>query len=172
MKQHQSYRRRNQCFSLPVVVLSTLAGSANFISEGYENFTKKYMILGTGILSILTSIISAISTFLKLAEYSESNRIASLQWGKFFTRIRTQLSLLREDRETCHDYLISVLAEYDRLYEISPPLHDAFIKSIKKKLVNLQGVVLPYYLNGFNHTMPFNEDNEYEENTDDEKSMV
>ena len=174
MKQHQSYRRRSQCFSLPVVVLTSLAGSGNFISEGYESFTKKYMIFAIGIVSIMTSIISAVSTFLKLAEFSEANRIASLQWAKIFTRIRTQLSLFRDDRDGCHDYFIGILSEYDRLGEVSPALHDSFVSNIKKKLNVLHGnVVLPYYLNGFNHTTPYPEDDaDFENNTDDEKSRV
>lgn len=170
MKQHHSYRSRSQCFSLPVIILSTLAGSGNFISEGFgSTLTKKYMILGIGVISIFTSIISAVSTYLKLAENSQSNLIASLQWGKFFTRIRTQLSLLRDDRESCHDYLLSILSEYDRLYETSPALHDSFVSSIKKKLTNIHGMVVPYYLNGYTPTIPFPEV-EYLDNTDDEKS--
>ena len=171
-KQHMSYRRRSQCYSLPVVILSTICGSGNFVSESFENVNvKKWMILGIGVISILTSIIGAIATFLKLSELSESNRIASIQWGKFFTRIRTQLSLIRTDRESCHDYLMSILSEYDRLQETSPPLHDSFVSSIKKKLTNINGVILPYYLNGFNHTQPYPEYfDEFESNTlEDEK---
>ena len=65
--------------------------------------------------------------------------------------------------------MLSILSEYDRLSEISPPLHDSFVSKIKKKLNNIQGLVLPYYLNGFSATTPYEE--EYEENTqeDDEK---
>ena len=171
MKQHMSYRKRNQMYTLPIVILSTLAGSGNFISEGYESFTKKYMILGIGIVSIITSILSAVQNFLKLAELSESNRMSSLFWGKFYSRLKFQLSLQRHDREGCHDYLLSIFAEYDRLYETSPVLHTKFISSIKKKLKNLKGIVLPYYLNGFNHTRAYGG---FEDNTfaDDEKSVV
>ena len=158
MKQHMSYRRRNQCYTLPVVFLSTLAGSGNFISEGYDDpFTKKYMILGIGVISILTSILSAIQNFLKLAELSESNRMASLSWGKYYSRLKFQLALQRVDREGCHDFLLSIFSEYERLYETSPILHKEFVSSIKKKLTNLKGIILPYYLNGFNHTAPYEE---------------
>ena len=173
MNQHLSYRKRNQLFTLPVVILSILAGSGNFISEGYDNpITKKYMILGIGVVSIICSIISSVSQFLKLAELSEGNKMASLAWGKYFSRIKFQLSLQRNDRESCHDYLVSIFSEYDRLYEISPILHTTFVSHIKKKLKNLPGVVLPYYLNGFNHTVAYNEDEQWEDNESDEKELV
>ena len=122
-KQYMSYRRRNQCFTIPVVVLSVLSGSASFISEGFTNLTKKYMIMGIGMVSIFVSIVSAVSQFLKLAQLEESNRMSSLQWGKFYSRIKFQLYLQRENREVCHDFLLSVFSEYERLYETSPPFY-------------------------------------------------
>ena len=147
-----------------------MAGSGNFISEGYESFTKKYMILGIGIVSIITSILSAVQNFLKLAELSEANRMASLSWGKFFCRLKRQLSMQRDDRDGCHDYILSIFSEYDRLYETSPVLHTKFVSKIKKKLANIRGVILPYYLNGFNHTRAYEEE-AFENNTDDEKCV-
>ena len=175
-KQYMSYRRRNQCFTLPVVILSVLSGSANFISEGYEMITKKYMVLCTGAVSILVSVISAVSQFLKLAQLEESNRISSLQWGKFYTRIKFQLYLRRKKRDPCHDFLLSVFSEYDRLYEMSPPLLSAFIKHIRKKLRNreLNGFILPFYMNGVQRVVKYEEskdefENNYSNNSDDAK---
>ena len=174
MKQFMSYRRRNQMYTIPVVILSVLSGSGNFISESYSDLTKKYMIMGIGTISIFVSIVSAVRTFLKLAELSEGNRIASLSWGKFYSRCKFQLYLKRDDREVCHDFLLSVFSEYDRLYEISPPLISKFIKHIKKKVIktNQQNFKLPFYMDGFVHVTRYDE---YENNTaseDDEKQDV
>ena len=168
MKQHMSYRRRNQAYTLPVIILSVLSGSGNFVSDNFTESAKQYIILGVGAVSIIVSVISSINQFLKLAQLEESNRIASIQWGKFFSRLKFQLYLLREDRETCHDFLLSVSAEYERLYEISPPLLDKFIKDIKRKFKKrqLNGFVLPFYMNGF---VSVNRYGAFEDNTDDDK---
>jgi hypothetical protein len=168
MKQFMSYRRRNQWWSLPVVVLSVISGSGSFISEGYEELTKKYMVMTIGTVSIFVSIISAISQFLKLAQLEESNRLCSLGWGKFFSKIRNQLYLKRGDREVCHDFMLNVFASYERLYEMSPPLLSKFIKSMKKKLKgrNLQEI-LPFYMNGIDRVVTY-EDYDFENNTDDD----
>ena len=169
MQQHLSYRRRNQWYTLPVVVLSVVSGSGNFISEGYDALVKRYMILTIGVLSICTSIISAISHHLGLAELSESNRVASLFWGKFYTKMKFQISLTRSDRDPRHDFMVSVFAEYDRLFEISPILIDKFLKKVKSKLKKRtfdNGFVLPYYMNGMQHTNTYGEGYE----GDDEKN--
>ena len=170
MKQHLYYRSRNQWYTLPVVVLSVLSGSGNFISESFTSvLLKKYMILGIGALSIFTSIISAISHHLKLAELSEANRISSLSWGKFYSSIKFQLCLQRHDRANVHEFMNSVFAEYDRLYEISPILLDRFVKKVKSKLKKRtfdNGFVLPFYLNGFAHLESYVWENN---NSDDEK---
>ena len=137
MKQFMSYRRRHQCWSLPVVVLSVISGSGSFISESYSAATKKYMIMGIGTLSIFVSIISAISQFLKLAQLEESNRISALEWGKFYSKIRNQLYLKRDDRDSCHDFLLSIFASQDRLYEMSPPVLSKFLKHAKKEIKKL-----------------------------------
>ena len=174
-KQYMSYRRRNQCFTLPVVILSVISGSGNFISEGYDALVKKYLIMSVGVLSIFVSIISAVNQFLKLAQLEEANRIAGLAWGKFYSRIKFQLYLQRDDRDACHDFLSSVFSEYDRLYEISPPLLSSFVKKVKKKIskLNPQDFKAPFYLNGFEHINNYNnmKNNEFENNTDsdDEK---
>ena len=171
MKQFMSYRRRNQCYTLPVVILSVISGSGNFISESYGDLTKKYMILGIGGLSILVSIVSAVAQFLKLAQLSEANRIAALSWGVFYTRMKHQLYLQRDDREPCHDFLLSVFSDHHRLYEMSPPLLSKFIKHIKKKVIKtaLPDFTLPFYMDGFTHITRYAD--EYENNTseDDEK---
>ena len=174
MKQHLSYRSRNQWYTLPVVVLSVLSGSGNFISESFEKvLVKKYMILGIGLLSIFTSVISAISHHLKLAELSEANRIASLTWGKYYSRLKFQLSLQRKDRESCYDFMNSAFAEYNRMFEISPILLEKFIKHVKKKLKKRtfdNNFILPYYLNGFQHVRTYGNE-VWEENTvEDEKA--
>jgi hypothetical protein len=173
MKQHMYYRCRNQLFTLPVVILSVISGSGSFISEGYTDLTKKYMIMGIGTLSIFISIVSAVSQFLKLAQNEEANRMAALAWGKFYSRIRFQLYLKRKDRDSCHDFLQSIFSEYDRLYEISPPLLSKFIKHVRKKLrgQDMNGFKLPYYMNGVERMVKHDE---YEDNTfeDDEKEDV
>ena len=173
MKQHISYRKQNQFFSIPIVIFSAISGSGNFMSNSYSESVKETLILCIGALSIFTSIVSAIAHHLKLSENSESNRIASLQWGKYFARLRNQLYLQRCDRDPCQDFMVSIFADYERLFEISPVLMSAFIKKVKNKLKKRQfpddGFQIPFYLNGFQHIKVYES---WEENTFEEKQNV
>jgi len=166
-QQSRYYSNRNNHYTLPVVVLSTLCGSGNFISLQFP-LVEKYLIIGIGAVSIFTSIISAISQFLKLAQLSENNRIASLAWGKFYSSIKFEIQLRTEDRSDPKDLLVSMIAEYDRLYEISPPLLNRFVDKMCKKLQSLvtDRFKVPFYMNGYRHCQSFTG---FEENTEDEK---
>ena len=59
-KSYYSYKRLTTCFSLPIIVLSALSGSFQFLSKGYPDI-EQYIVTGTASLSILTSVLAAVS---------------------------------------------------------------------------------------------------------------
>ena len=64
---YYSYKKLTTCFNLPVIVLSCLSGSFQFLSKGYPEI-EQHIVTGTASLSILTAIISAVGSYLKLGE--------------------------------------------------------------------------------------------------------
>lgn len=124
-----------------------MCGSGNFVSTSFPE-NQDTIILGVGVLSIITSIISSIAQYLKLAEKSEAFRIAYVSWEKFYNNIRFQLSKRKEEREDLKNYMSAVTNEYQRLQEISPLLPDKITKSIlwNKKKVIKQGMNVPVSL--------------------------
>ena len=164
-RHHHWYATRNKRYTLPVVVLSALSGSGNFLA-GQFPVVEQHLIIGIGCISIFISIISAVSQFLKLAELSENHRIAGLAWNKFYTKLKLTLLLQRHDRSDCREFFSSVVSDYERLSEISPDLLDKFKNNLKKKLEkrDLGNFQLPFYLNGYKHISPIDvwEDNSLE----------
>lgn len=159
-QQYRWYANRNNRYAIPVVVLSVLSGSGNFIAGNFINKTiEKYLIIGIGVVSICTSIISSVSQFLKLAQSSESNRVASLAWGKFHSCIKFQIHLKTKDRIEAKDFMATIVSEYERLYEISPPLLARFIDKMCKKLRSLvtERFRIPHYMNGYHHCASYHE---------------
>ena len=140
---------------MPVVILSTLCGSGNFLAGQFPSI-EKVLIIAIGGVSIL----------------SENNRVASLAWGKFYASIKFEIQLRTEDRSNAKDLMTNLLAEYNRLYEISPPLLRRFVDKMCKKL---QGLVLdrfkiPFYMNGYRHCASFQDGQEFIDNSlSDEK---
>lgn len=159
------YASRNKRYHLPIIIFSVLSGSGNFVSGQFKAI-EKWLILGIGCLSIFTSIISAIAQFLKLSELATEHRIASLSWGKFFATLRIQLQLKKADRAEPREFLNSVVSEYERLFEISPPLLNNFVDKIIKKVQNMEHnrFKMPFYCNGFYGVRSFEEES-FDNNT-------
>ena len=153
MKSHEEFSNRSRKYQLPIIILSVMCGSGNFVSTSFPD-NQDTIILGVGLVSIVTSIISSIAQYLKLAEKSEAHRIAFVSWEKFYNNIRFQLSKRREEREELINYMSSVTNEYQRLQEISPLLPDNTTKSIlyhKKKIIK-QGMNVPVSLRSIQPT--------------------
>ena len=126
MYSHEEFSVRSRKFQLPIIILSVISGSGNFVSNSFEEY-QQLIILGIGVLSIFTSIISSIAQYLKLAEKSESHRIAYVSWEKFYNSVRFQLSRRRVDREEISNYMKNTTSEFQRLQEISPILPEHIV---------------------------------------------
>ena len=81
------YSKKNALFTIPVIIISTITGTANFAQERFSDDIKNYVVISIGTLSIIAGIITTIYQFLKIAELNEGHRVASLSWGKFYRNI-------------------------------------------------------------------------------------
>ena len=162
------YTRENIKYQLPIIVLSALSGTGNFISSNFPDYAET-IVLAVGGLSIFTSILSSVAQFLKVSQLSENHRISYLSWEKFHSTIKFQLNKKRKSRDNIKDFMSLVFPEYQRLKEISAdiPKHiSENVKNNKKKLGNMQ---VPYMLNGFHPVVSYKEKEEEEDeanNTD------
>ena len=132
-KSENKYSYLSKLFTIPVIILSTLTGTANFaiarIPENYQSIVQ----IGIGSLNILAGIITTVQQFLQINELNEAHRIASISWGKFCRNIKTEL--VKSPSERCEvNYLIKTSKEeFDRLVETSPSLDATIIKKFDNK---------------------------------------
>jgi hypothetical protein len=166
------YKRTQTCFQLPIIILSALSGSFQFLSQSYPEY-EKLIVTCTASVSITVSIVSAVMTYLKLGEYKSKNEASQIAWQNFYNHIHHQLNLARELRDSPDDVLKEVKATYDRLFEISPICNQSFISSVKKLIMKNANdqFQIPPYMNGFKHTGVWVDDdfvsNESDEKVDD-----
>ena len=133
------YRVRNYTFTIPVIILSTLTGTANFAMDSFvppEN--KQIAMAAVGSVNIFAGILSTLQNFLRYAELLESHRLSELQWSKFGRNISVELALEPKRRKPAHDFLKICRAEYDRLLEQSPTIDDNIIKQFKHQFKNVE----------------------------------
>ena len=147
-RSEKSYRTWYYCFSIPVIILSTLTGAANV---GMDSFvppeSKSIASAIVGGVNILAGIVSTLQNFLKVAELMEGHRIAGVSWGKLQRNIAIELSLDPGRRVLQTDFLKLNRAEYDRLIEAGPIVDDGIIAQFNKKFKNYE-VSKPSICNG------------------------
>jgi len=130
----KKYRYKYYCFSIPVIILSTLTGTANFGMDSYvPEGAKQGATAIVGGLNLFAGLLSTLQNFLKVAENMESARNSCVSWGKLQRSIQIELSLDTKRRQNSHDFLKICRSEYDRLTEQSPIVDDDIIAEFKKK---------------------------------------
>lgn len=147
-RSEKSYQRWYYCFSIPVIILSTLTGAANVGMDSFVNQENKAMASAiVGGVNIFAGIVSTLQNFLKVAELMEGHRIAGVSWGKLQRNIAIELALDPSRRVLQGDFLKLSRAEYDRLIEAGPMIDDGIIKQFNKKFKNYE-VSVPSICNG------------------------
>ena len=116
-----SYKKLSMKFTIPLIIVSTVTGTANFAQETFPPTVQPFVPSAIGGLNLITAIATTIMQFLKINELMEGHRVASVQYGKLSRTIRLELTLPLSERiqdgttmvENCRN-------EYDRLIEQSP----------------------------------------------------
>ncbi len=126
---HNTYLSKSRWFTIPVIIMSTLTGTANFAQERIPLEAQGYYSIAVGSINIFAGIITTIQQFLKINELNESHRISSISWDKFYRNIKLELSKARNERIPAYQMLKISKEEFDRLMETSPTID---VKILKK----------------------------------------
>jgi hypothetical protein len=161
-KTSRAYGSYNQCMMIPVIILSTLTGTANFGLDSFfsDATSKRFASLGIGGVSILTGIISTIANFLRYGQGSETHSISSISWAKFSRLITIELALHPNERMEAYAFLKLFRVELDRLIEQSPTIPESIIRSFKQEFRMMADVKRPDITGAVEHTRAFDNKNE------------
>ena len=94
------YKKKNLRFMLPLIVMSTVAGTANFAQATFPDVIRPYVPQIIGAMNLISAIMTTIYQFLKISEFMESHRISSINYGKLARTITVELSLPVKDRNS------------------------------------------------------------------------
>ena len=125
------FDEKNRWFTIPVIVLSTITGTANFAQERFDESYRQYIVILIGSLNILAGIITTIKQFLKISELNEAHRVGNIAWGKFHRNIKVELAKNPKERIPVDQMIKWGKEEFDRLMETSPVIRDSVISSFK-----------------------------------------
>lgn len=130
------YWHKNISFQIPVIILSTITGAANFAQDRISPDWRGYYALIVGFANIIAGVIATIATFLKVSEFLEGHRVSSISWGKYYHNVKTELQKEPDDRENVVDFMKYAKLEYEKLVEQSPPIPHDIILRLRNRLEN------------------------------------
>lgn len=81
-KSHEIFKTRHAWFTIPVIFLSTIAGTANFAQDRFPASMRDIAVMTIGGINLAAGAITTVSQFLKVSEQMEGHRVASISWGK------------------------------------------------------------------------------------------
>lgn len=154
------YQTKNAWFTIPVIIISTITGTANFAQDRFGDNIKDYVVMSIGTLSIIAGIITTIYQFLKISEYNEGHRVAAISWGKFYNNLKTTGLRHPLDRMNPNQAIKMYQDEYDRLKEVSPDILPKILKTFNTKFKTNKELVKPEIGNKLDYTKVYEMDDE------------
>tara|TARA_B100001142_G_scaffold28174_2_gene25250 strand:+ start:266 stop:1033 length:768 start_codon:yes stop_codon:yes gene_type:complete len=128
------FKRLSLRFNLPVIVLSTITGTANFAQSTLPPSIQPAAPSIIGGLNLIAGLIATIMQFLKVNELMENHRTAALGHGSLSRNIRLQLALPRNERKKEGlKFVEECKATYDSLLEQSPPIPKKILLNFDKE---------------------------------------
>jgi len=117
------YKKKNLRFMLPLIIMSTVTGTANFAQATFPEMIRPYVPQIIGAINLVSAIMTTIYQFLKISEFMESHRISSINYGKLARTITVELNLPVKDRNSGGAECVKISrTEIDRLIEQSPAI--------------------------------------------------
>ena len=131
----KKFNRLNTSITLPVIVLSTIAGTASIGAQGMENgeASSKFVNMAFGGLSLVVGVLNTVASYFAWAKRAEAHRISAITYNKVYRFIMVELALPRNERMLAKDFLKTIREDLDRLNETSPAVPDDIIQKFKDK---------------------------------------
>lgn len=95
---YRGFKTKNQRISLPIAILSTIAGSANFAVSSVPQDFKLLANAIIGGISILAAILTSVMSIKKYSESQERHKQSSVNWKKIDNEIDIIISTSYETR--------------------------------------------------------------------------
>ena len=128
------YKKLSMRFTLPVIVLSTITGTANFAQEQFPESIRPMVPSIIGGMNLIAGLVATVMQFLKINELMENHKAAALSYGLLSRNVRLTLALAREERSSDGlEFVNNSKTEYDRLIEQSPAIPTTILLHFEKE---------------------------------------
>jgi len=152
----QMYNRKNNWIAIPVIVLSTLSGTASIGSSTLFGDETMASSVSIGLVSIVVGILNTISSFYAFARKAEAHRIAYLNYSKLFSTVAVELALPRLERSSPEEILKNLRSTMERLAETTPSAPQTILDEFNNHFKNEdKSISRPIETNGLQKIVVF-----------------
>ncbi len=134
-KANALYSYLNALYTIPVIIISTLTGTANFAQERVPDEYQALFMMTVGGFNLLAGIVTTIQQFLKITQLNEAHRVSSIAWDKFYRNIKIELAKHPRERIDVNQMIKMSKEEFDRLMETSPSIPEKIVQQFKNNFV-------------------------------------
>ena len=138
-KSNALYSYLNALYTIPVIIISTLTGTANFAQQRVPEAYQAFFMMVVGGFNLLGGIVTTIQQFLKITQLNEAHRVSCIAWDKFYRNIKIELAKHPSERIEVKQMVKMCKEEFDRLMETSPNIPEKIIKEFKRNFINHDG---------------------------------
>ena len=147
-KSEKIYTTSHYRYSIPIIILSTLTGTANFGIESVPKEYTRYAQMAIGGVNLFAGIMGTLQNFFRYAELMEAHRNVEILWSKYQREITVELALDPKRRKDADEFLAVSRSQFDKLIEQSPPIPDKIIKLFKSTFKKTTNIHKPDICNG------------------------
>ncbi len=155
---YRKFKTKNNWFTIPVIILSTLTGALNVGMQGYvPDAYMGYAQIGVGSVNIFAGILTTLQSKFQYAEMSEAHFQAFVGWSRLSRLISNELSLERSHRRNPNDLVKICKAEYERLMEQSPLVPSDIVIEFEKIFGTRKEIIFPDIADHLVHTEAYDD---------------
>jgi hypothetical protein len=151
----QSLSTKNNRIQIPVIVLSTLCGTASVGSSSLFGGEAGISNIAIGFVSIAVGVLNTLGNYFAYARKAEAHRIAYLHYSKLFSWVNVELSLPRNERMLPAEMLKQIRDEMERLAETTPSPPEFILSQFNHKFKSYTDVARPAETNGLQKIVVF-----------------
>lgn len=145
----QSLSKQNNTIQIPVIVLSTLCGTASVGSSSLFGQSEAGISnIVIGFVSIAVGVLNTLGNYFAYARKAEAHRIAYLHYSKLFSWVSVELSLPRAERMPPAEMLKQLRDTMERLAETTPSCPEHILTQFNKRFKQYTDVARPAETNG------------------------
>ena len=116
------------------IIITALASSLSLVSSSFhDEQTKNIISFSVGSIGLLSTSVQSIKKFYNAEQKASEHYSISRQYGSFYRTITLQLSMCRNERQSCQIFSNWALKEYEKLQQDSPVVLNSVIEDFKSK---------------------------------------